>query len=230
LAREGARLVLADAARATALEEQLKAFGAAVLDIPTDVCDADAIRSLVAKTHAAFGRIDILVTVAGVTSLGSAEDLSEAEWDRVLAVNLKGAFLSCQAVIAQMRQQGFGRIINIGSIVAKNGGNGRPWIARDEQAQTGNVAYGVSKAGVHALTYYLAKELASDGITVNAVAPGPIASIMTRSFPDSLRKLIPVGRLGAPDDVAEAVSFLAAENSSFITGEVLDVNGGMLMD
>ena len=177
-----------------------------------------------------FGRLDVLVNVAGVTSQGTAEGLAEDEWDRVLAINLRGVFLCCQAVIAPMRRQGHGRIVNIGSILGKNGGNPRPWIERGEQLRAGNVAYGASKAGAHAITFYLAKELTADGITVNAVAPGPIASAMTSNFPETLRALIPVGRLRTTAEVAEASCFLASDAASFITGEILDVNGGAWCD
>lgn len=230
LAAEGAALCLADRQPATALVEQLRATGTRAHDRPTDVTDRAAVLGLVEETRATLGRIDILVTVAGVSSHGSAEALAEAEWDRVLAANLKSVFLCCQAVIAPMRAQGYGRIVNIGSILGKNGGNPRPWIDRAEQARAGNVAYGAAKAGVHALTLYLAKELAADGITVNAVAPGPIASAMTTSFPETLRALIPVGRMGRATEVAEAVAFLASEAAGFITAEILDVNGGMWGD
>jgi 3-oxoacyl-[acyl-carrier protein] reductase len=129
-----------------------------------------------------------------------------------------------------MRANRNGRIVNIGSIIGKNGGNARPWLDRAEQQHSSNVAYGVSKAGVHALTFFLARELATDGITVNAVAPGPIASAMTTSFPASLQALIPVGRMGRAEEVAAAVAFLAGPDAAFITGEVLDVNGGMWAD
>jgi 3-oxoacyl-[acyl-carrier protein] reductase len=229
-AREGAAVVLADTRPTVDLSDELQQSGARIIDVPTDVCDEEAVRRLVTKTQSTFGRADILVTLAGVISLGSAQQLTRSEWDRVISINLTGAFLCCQAVIPLMRQQRFGRIVNMGSLVAKNGGNARPWLDPTEQRRTGNVAYGVSKAGVHALTFYLAKELAADGITVNAVAAGPISSDLIKTFPDALRDAIPVGRLGTPDDVAEAISFLAADTSGFITGEVLDLNGGMLMD
>ena len=172
----------------------------------------------------------MLVNVAGTVSFGAAATLPEAEWERVLAVNLKGTFLCCQAVIAPMRAQKYGRIVNIGSILGKNGGNARPWLDAGEQAQASNVAYGVSKAGVHAMTMFLARELADAGITVNAVAPGPIASNMTANFPQRLRDLIPVGRMGTADEVARACLFLAGESSGYITAEILDVNGGMWGD
>lgn len=166
----------------------------------------------------------------GTVSFGSAETLEEAEWSRVLDINLKGTFLCCQAVIPGMRGRRYGRIINIGSILGKNGGNARPWLDRSDQAQSANVAYGASKAGVHAATLYLARELAADGITVNVVAPGPVASAMTADFPERLRDLIPVGRMGTADEVAQACLFLASRSSGFITAEILDVNGGMWGD
>ena len=229
-AAEGADLSLADIKPVAALAEALRAQGRRVVDVPTDVTQSGQVRALIRDSVQALGKIDILVNVAGTISFGSAEALAEAEWERVLAVNLKGAFLCCQAVIGGMRAQAYGRIINIGSILGKNGGNARPWLDRAEQAQASNVAYGVSKAGVHAMTLFLARELAADGITVNAVAPGPVASEMTANFPQRLRELIPVGRMGTADEVAQACVFLAAESSGFITAEILDVNGGMWGD
>lgn len=230
LAAEGADLCLADLASAPEVAHECTAMGRRVIDIPTDVTKAQQARALVQSAHDALGKVDILVNVAGTVSFGSAEALAEAEWDRVLGINLKGTFLCCQAVIAGMRERRHGRIINIGSILGKNGGNARPWLDRAEQDKAANVAYGVSKAGVHALTLYLARELAADGITVNAVAPGPIASEMTRAFPERLRNLIPVGRLGTADEVAQVCVFLANRSTSFITAEILDVNGGMWGD
>ena len=129
-----------------------------------------------------------------------------------------------------MRDRHYGRIVNIGSVLGKNGGNPRPWIDKGEQTRAGSLAYGASKAGVHAVTMYLAKENAADGITVNCVAPGPIATHMTRNFSQTLRNLLPVGRMGTPEDVADAVAYLAGEQAGFVTGEVLDVNGGLWGD
>lgn len=195
-----------------------------------NVTDRSSIRGLVARTQSQLGPIDLLVNVAGVVSFGSAEDLSEMEWDRVLDINLKGSFLACQAVMPGMKLARFGRIINIGSVVGKNSGNARAWIDPAEQQRAGNVAYGVSKAGVHAMTGFLAKELAAHGVTVNAVAPGPVATPMTTNFPDALKASLPVGRMGRAEDVVTAILFLAARESGFITGEILDVNGGMWCD
>ncbi|WP_186332281.1 SDR family NAD(P)-dependent oxidoreductase [Bordetella genomosp. 13] len=201
-----------------------------VLGVPLDVTRRDDVARCMDEVVARLGRLDILVNVAGIVSMGSAETLDEAEWDRVIDINLKGTFLCCQAAIAHMRRAGGGRIVNLGSVIGKNGGNPRPWLDPREQERASNVAYGVSKAGVHIMTAFLAKELASARITVNAVAPGPVASAMTTNFPQALRDLIPMGRMGAADEIASAVLFLAAPQSGFVTGEILDVNGGIWCD
>jgi 3-oxoacyl-[acyl-carrier protein] reductase len=195
-----------------------------------DVRSTQQVRSVVEAVLQSHGRIDVLVNVAGITSFGSAQDLPQQEWERVLDINLSGTFRCCQAVMASMKAQRSGRIVNLGSVLGKNGGNTRPWIDPAEQRGSGNVAYGVSKAGVHAMTAYLARELASSGVTVNAVAPGPVASAMTSDLPPAIRSLIPVGRMGRPEDVAAVVGFLASAQAAFITGEVIDVNGGMWCD
>jgi len=195
-----------------------------------DVTDKVACTALVDEVLGRHGRIDILVNAAGVVAFGSAEQLDEAQWDRVLDINLKGTFLCCQAVMPVMRLQRYGRIVNLGSVVGKNGGNARPWIDPGEQQRAGNIAYGVSKAGVHAMTVFLARELATHGVTVNAVAPGPIATAMTTAFPAHLRAAIPVGRMGSVEDVARAVLYLTDRTTGFVNGEVLNVNGGMWCD
>jgi 3-oxoacyl-[acyl-carrier protein] reductase len=214
---------LADLTAPEAVGENSRSYAA-------DLSDAQQVRGLVEKVLTDFGQIDCLITAAGVTSLGAFESITPEEWDRVHAINLRGVFLANQAVIAPMRARQFGRIVNIGSVLAKNGGNPRPWIDASEQERAGNAAYGAAKAGVHALTLYLAKELAADGITVNAVAPGPIASPMTTSFPEALVRQIPAGRMGQPTEVASAVAWLCTPDAAFVTGEIIDVNGGLWMD
>ncbi|HEV3429600.1 MAG TPA: SDR family NAD(P)-dependent oxidoreductase [Paraburkholderia sp.] len=225
LTRAGAIVVSADKARAA-----VDAVQAGVHAEELDITSRDDVVRLVTHVVARHGALDILVNAAGVVSFGSAGTLAESEWDRVLDINLKGVFLACQAAMAPMKASGFGRIVNIGSVVGKNAGNARPWRDAGEQAKAGNVAYGVSKAGVHMLTLFLAKELAAHGVTVNAVAPGPIETSMTTGFPDALRELIPAGRMGTPEDVARAVLFLCAPENGFVTGEILDINGGMYCD
>ena len=229
-AQAGADLAVLDVVPPEPLAREITAIGRRALPLGADVTRRDQIHAAVSRTASTLGRLDILVNVAGIVSFGAAATLEEAEWDRVIDINLKGTFLCCQAVIPAMRAQAWGRIINLGSILGKNGGNARPWIDPTEQDHSGNVAYGASKAGVHVLTAFLARELASSGITVNAIAPGPIASAMTTSLPATLKALIPVGRMGQAEDVANAAVFLAGERAGFITAEVLDVNGGMWAD
>jgi 3-oxoacyl-[acyl-carrier protein] reductase len=229
-AQHGADLFLTDIVPPDGLAILIEQAGRRAIVQRMDVTSGAEVHSAVDAARVAFGKVDILVNVAGIVSFGPAATLAEDEWDRVLATNLKGTFLCCQAVIPLMRAKGYGRIINMGSIIGKNGGNARAWIDPAEQLRSSNVAYGASKAGTHALTFFLARELARDGITVNAIAPGPIASSMTAEFPASLKMLIPVGRMGTPEDIAEAAVFLASEAAGFVTGEILDVNGGMLAD
>ena len=223
MAEGGARVALADREAPAPVGDDSRGYAA-------DLTDHEQVRTLIGKAMADFGRIDCLVTAAGVTSLGAFESITPEEWDRVHAINLRGVFLANQAIIAPMKAQKFGRIVNVGSVLAKNGGNPRPWIDAGEQERAGNAAYGAAKAGVHALTLYLAKELAVHGITVNAVAPGPIASPMTTSFPAALVQQIPAGRLGQPDEVGGMVAWLCTRENAFVTGEIIDVNGGLWMD
>lgn len=231
-AQEGASLCLVDRLDLLEHVQALQADGHRAIGINADLTDSAAVNDLMRRAVDEYGRIDVLVNLAGVGSHGACCDVTDEEWRRVIDCNLSSVFYCCRAALPIMRQHGYGRIVNIGSVIGKNGGNPRPWLDPEEQKRASNLAYGASKAGIHALTLFLAKETASQGITVNAVAPGPVASNvrLTQVFPQSLKNLIPVGRLGRPEEVADAVAFLAGDQASFITGEILDINGGCWVD
>lgn len=222
--REGARVALVDVDRAglTALREEIEKRGGQALTVPCDISSSSDVKEMADQVLKTFGRIDVLVNNAGAIRRGTIESVTEEEWDRVIAINLKGNFNCCRAVIETMKRQGGGNIVNVSSIAAKTG---------DITSAPG---YGSSKAGGDALMKTLALQLAHYGIRVNAVSPHAIETEMSAQWPEEKRReiiaSIPLGRLGRPEDVAEAVLFLASESASFITGEILDVNGGMLMD
>ena len=185
-----------------------------------DMSNGDDIQRLVADTIAAEGQIDILVNNAGITRDQLVMRMKRADWDAVLNTNLTSAFLCIQQTVGSMLKQRWGRIINVSSIFGQTG-------------QAGQANYASSKAGLIGLTMAIAREVASRNITCNAVAPGFIESAMTAAFSEDLKenalKMIPLGRVGTPDDVARAVCFLASDDAAYITGHVLNVNGGMLM-
>lgn len=203
---------------------------AAVVFRGLDVTDEQAVSRLINECEQRYGQITALVNVAGVVSQGRALELPVAEVERVWRINVLGTVIVCQQVGRRMAARGRGAIVNIGSVVGKNSGNARPWLDPGESDRAGNVAYGMSKSAIHTLTGFLAKELAPQGVRVNAVAPGPIATQMTDNFPESLRALVPAGRMGTPEEVAHAIHFLLDERSGFISGEILDVNGALWCD
>lgn len=223
LAAGGANVVLCYAGNEAAAQETVQAveaLGATALAVRCDVSGAAQVDALVKSAVEAFGRIDILVNNAGVTRDNLIMRMSEEDFDAVIAANLKGAFLCMKAVSRLMLKQRYGRIVNLSSVVALRG-------------NAGQVNYAASKAGIIGMTKSLAKELASRGITVNAVAPGFIDTDMTAAIPEAARAAalsgIPMARLGAPEEVARAVAFLASDDAAYITGQVLAVDGGMAM-
>ena len=231
LAKEGVNLSLCyHKNKCDELVAEIKQIGREVIAVQADVSQVDDVRAAVKSTHEKFGRIDILVNNAGLGIAGSVEDTTVEDWDRVMAINLKSVFLFSQATLKYMKQQKWGRIINIGSVVAKNSTNARPWLDPQSSSRFGGGVYAASKAGVHTLTRTLAKELASFGITVNCIAPGPTKSNMLPVLADALREQIPVGRMGMPEEISAFVVLMASERAGFVTGEVMDINGGLWMD
>ena len=223
LAAGGANVVLCYAGNENAANETAaacEALGAKVLAVRCDVADSAQVKALMDEALKDFGRIDILVNNAGITRDGLLMMMKETDFDDVINTNLKGAFLCMKAVARTMMKQRYGRIVNLSSVVGLRG-------------NAGQVNYAASKAGVIGMTKSLAKELASRGVTVNAVAPGFMETDMTAAMPEAAKTAtlaaIPMGRMGAAEDVAKAVAFLASEEAGYITGQVVAVDGGMAM-
>ena len=223
LAKQGCNVIVNYCHGETNAQETValcKAEGVEAVAVQADVSTAEGCKTLFDAAVSAFGRVDVLVNNAGITRDNLILRMTEADFDAVLNANLKGAFLCCKEAARRMVRQRSGRIINLSSVVALRG-------------NAGQTNYAASKAGLIGLTKSLARELASRGVTVNAVAPGFIATDMTAVLPEAVQaemtKGIPLGRVGQPEDVANAVAFLAAEQSGYLTGQVLCVDGGMAM-
>ena len=223
LARGGANVVLCYAGREEAAQETVaacEALGAKALAVRCNVADAGEVKALVDIAVKTFGRVDILVNNAGITRDGLLMTMKEEDFDAVVATNLRGTFLCMKAVARPMMRQRYGRIVNLSSVVGLRG-------------NAGQVNYAASKAGVVGMTKSLAKELASRNVTVNTVAPGFIETDMTAAMSEAAKTAtlaaIPMQRLGAAEDVARAVAFLASDEAAYITGQVLAIDGGMSM-
>ena len=222
LAKRGAKVVTNDITGCCADDTlaEVRALGSDGLALTGDVSSAEQVEAMVKTVLDTFGQIDILVNNAGTTRDNLIVRMSEEEWDLIQRVNLKSAWLCSRAVTRPMMRKKYGRIVNISS-------------ASGLMGQMGQTNYSASKAGMIGLTKALAREVASRGITVNAVAPGFIQTALIEKMPqdilESLLKYIPVGRAGTVDDVANAVSFLVSDEASYITGQVLSVDGGLVM-
>jgi 3-oxoacyl-[acyl-carrier protein] reductase len=222
LAAKGASVAVAarNQEKLNELVREIETFGGKAAAFPLDVTDEEQIKSAIKSAIAQFEKIDILVNNAGVTRDQLIMRMKRGDWDAVLQTNLTSAYLCTQTVSSSMLKHRWGRIINIASIFGQMG-------------QAGQANYSASKAGLIGLTMAVARELGSRNITCNAVAPGFIETAMTEvlgnDFKQAALKQIPLGRIGTVDDVANAVAFLASDEASYITGHVLNVNGGMLM-
>ncbi|MBC7327449.1 3-oxoacyl-[acyl-carrier-protein] reductase [bacterium] len=223
LASEGAKVVICDIDKESAektAEEIRKEFATEALALFVDVADENSVNAMVGEVIKAFGKIDILVNNAGITRDDLLLRMSVEDWDKVISVNLKSVFLCTKAVARHMVRQRFGRIVNISSVIGLRG-------------NVGQTNYGASKAGIIGFTKSAARELAGRNITVNAVAPGYISTEMTEKLPNELKeqmlRQVPLGRPGQPEDVAGVVAFLCSDDASYITGEIIRVDGGMAM-
>jgi 3-oxoacyl-[acyl-carrier protein] reductase len=222
LALNGADVVVSDInlEKAEETAKEIQAIGRKAMAIKVDVANSDQVERMVETILQQFGQIDILINNAGITRDKLILRMTEEEWDAVLNINLKGTFNCTKAVVRYMSKQRWGKIVSIASVVG-------------EMGNAGQANYAASKAGVIGFTKTIAREFAQRGINVNAIAPGYIETPMTEALPEKakeeLKRMIPMERLGKPEDVAEAVLFLVSEASSYITGQVLNVNGGIYM-
>jgi 3-oxoacyl-[acyl-carrier protein] reductase len=222
LARAGATVALAarNEAKLAEVAAEIEAAGGQAAAFGLDVASEESIKAGAKAVLARFGKVEILLNNAGITRDGLMMTMKRADWDDVLGTNLTGAFLLTQALIRPMIKNRWGRIINISSVVGRTG-------------QGGQVNYSASKAGLIGMTRSIAREVGSRGITANAVAPGYIETPMTATLDEKQRAAmmaqIPLGRVGTDADIAQAVAFLASDAAAYITGQVLDVNGGMFM-
>lgn len=223
LAQQGANVVVADIQlekAETTAKEIMAETGQKVIAVHVDVVDSASVKAMIDRTIDEFERIDILVNNAGTTRDSLIMRMKEADWDLVLNINLKGTFICSKAAVRPMMKQHYGRIVNITSVSGLIG-------------QVGQTNYSSSKAGIIGFTKALAREVGSRKITVNAIAPGLVETALTIDLPQELKdmfiEMTPLGRYGEPEDIANAVAFLVSDEASYITGQVLSVDGGMAM-
>jgi 3-oxoacyl-[acyl-carrier protein] reductase len=222
LAREGFYIVVAspEVENNELVAGEIRSSGGETMTLDLDIGSPESVKEGFGQVLGAMGRVDVLVNNAGITRDGLAVRMKPADWDLVLRINLSGAFLAAQQALPGMMKNRWGRIVNISSVVGQAG-------------SPGQANYAASKAGLIGLTKALAQEVGSRGITVNAIAPGYIDTDMTKGLPEELKRkmlaAVPLGRMGLPQDIANAVKFLVSDDASYITGHVLAVNGGMYM-
>jgi 3-oxoacyl-(acyl-carrier-protein) reductase len=221
LAREGAKIVVCDVVEesAQAVAAEIEKAGGKAIAVEADIANKADVEAMFAAAVSQFGQIDILVNNAGINRDGVLHKMTDENWDKVIAVNLTGTFYCLRLAAQQMRERGYGRIVNVASM---------SWLGNFGQAN-----YAASKAGVVGLTKTAARELARKGITVNAVCPGFIDTEMTRGVPENIWEMmvdkIWSGKVGSPEDVGNVVAFLASDEASYVTGEVINVSGGMTL-
>ncbi len=229
LAREGADVAVSDLLPSDEVVERIRGMGRKAYSIQADVSRGADVKEMIRKAVEALGRLDILVNNAGIVHRDTLADTPEEAWDRVVSVILKGTFLCIQAAYPYMREQGYGKIVNVSSISGIIGGAVSKQDDSPEKIRgRSGPAYASAKGGVLALTRWVAKDVAKDGIYVNAIAPGACETEMTRGYDYGVSSL-PIARMGAPEDMAEAIVFLASCASDYITGQVLNVDGGWVM-
>ena len=206
---------------AKAVVKEVKDAGHEAVSFKADVSNVTDIKNMVKEVGERYGTIDILVNNAGILQTTAIDDITEQEWNRLMAVNLNSVFFTSQQVLPYMREKRWGRIINMSSLAGRMGSYG------------GGVGYATTKAGIIGLTMCFARQVAQYDITVNAVAPGTTETDIIKKIPDdkiaAIKALIPMGRLGKPENTADVVTFLASEKAEYITGAVIDVNGGIFM-
>ncbi len=220
-AREGAAVAVVDLRGAEAVADEIGREGGTAAAFTADVARAAAVQAMVDGVVGRFGRVDILVNNAGIGRPGRIEDVSEEEWDRTLAVNLKAHFLTCRAVLPVMRRQRGGHIVNVASIAGRH------------VSLANSIPYTSSKAAVIGFTRHLAQEVGRDGIRVNAVAPGPsrtplLAGVVDAQGEAAIAARVPLGYVSEPEEQAAVILFLASEEARYVHGAVVDVNGGLL--